>query len=221
MAPPATYIVSDLHLGSEHFRHRQFLSWLDSLPAESPLILNGDTVDDPRKPIPAVHREVLERMVAESRRRPYVWVYGNHDAGYVPEDSGQIQFAHYWEVERRLLVVHGDDFDDVMPKHGLFKAIFKTLHKVRRWLGFQNVHVAEYAKKWDFLYRVLNNRVAQNALDAARLRGFDVITCGHTHTAMDVRDGGVRYLNTGAWTETPLFFLEVNGEGFHLREFSG
>jgi UDP-2,3-diacylglucosamine pyrophosphatase LpxH len=218
MGSPLAYIVSDLHLGSEHFHHGEFLSWLDTLPDGVPLILNGDTIDDPRKALGPEHTDVLARVVGESRRRPVVWVYGNHDAGLVLDEPGDIRFVNHYELDRRILIVHGDDFDDVMPKHGVFKHLFKLLHKMRHRLGFQNVHVAEYAKKWAFLYRVLNERVATNALEAARSGSFAAVACGHTHSVMDVERDGVRYLNTGAWTEHPLHFIEVAEADISLRQ---
>ena len=221
MGSPEAYIVSDLHLGSEHFHHGEFLSWLDTLPDDASLILNGDTIDDPRKVLNSEHRDVLVRLVSESRRRPLIWVYGNHDMGLKLDEPGDIRFVNYLELDRRMLVVHGDDFDDVMPKHGIFKLMFKLLHKARRGLGFQNVHVAEYAKNWAFLYRVLNERVANNALEAGRSGGFAAVACGHTHAVMERERDGVRYLNTGAWTERPLHFIEVAGSDICLRQHDG
>jgi UDP-2,3-diacylglucosamine pyrophosphatase LpxH len=213
------FIVSDLHLGSAYFQCEYFLSWLDALPQGAGLILNGDIVDEPRRPLQPEHLAVLDRLVRESHRRPVVWVWGNHDANFMPQDPGAIRFADSWEIGRRLLVVHGDDLDELMPRHGLFKWVFRKLHGLRLALGFRNVHVAEYAKKWNFLYRVLSNHVARNALRAARRLDFEAITCGHTHAAMEIEQGGRRYLNTGAWTEKPLYYLRVDAENIDLQVY--
>ena len=72
------------------------------------------------------------------------------------------------------------------------------------------MHVAEYAKTWGLLYRVLNERAARNAVPVAEQSGFEAITCGHTHAAMDIKQGGKRYINTGAWTERPLHYVRVD-----------
>jgi len=221
MGVKTAFIVSDLHLGSEYFYHHRFLSWLDKLPADAQLILNGDTIDDPRRSLGSAHEAVLERLVRESHLRPLVWVYGNHDAGLVLDDPGRICFVEHWEIERRLLVVHGDNFDQIMPRHGLFKKGFKLLHELRTRLGFRQVHVAEYAKKWAFLYRVLNEHVAHNALAAARSQGFQAVTCGHTHATMDIEREGVRYLNTGSWTERPQHYIAVNADEISLCFYEG
>ena len=213
------YIISDLHLGNEYCFHANFLSWLDTLPADAALILNGDIVDDPDEQLSTEHRQVVERLVAESRKRTVVWVRGNHDRHFELADAGQIQFEKQWEVGRQLLVVHGDHLDDLMPRHNLFRALFKVIHRCLIVAGFPDVHVARYAKKWGFLYRVLNDHVAHKALLAAERLGFETVTCGHTHAAMELHRNGRRYLNTGAWTEEPHHYLSVAGNQIELNLF--
>lgn len=214
-----SFVVSDLHLGSPYFLCENFLAWLDNLPDQAQLILNGDVIDDPKVPLSPEHRAVLERLVAESHQRPMVWVYGNHDAQYVAEEAGKIHFVRHWEIGRRLLVVHGDGFDEIMPKHKIFKTFFRLMHKIFVKLGLPDVHVAQYAKQWKLFYRVLNTHVARKALLMAKQRGFEAVTCGHTHSPMDIERDGVRYLNTGAWTEKPPHYLAIDEEQIDLRKF--
>ena len=216
VSSPLTFVVSDLHLGNEYFSHEKFLSWLDGVPEGAQLILNGDIVDNPVVELVAEHHSVLQRLVKESEERLVVWVYGNHDRDFKLEDFGQIQFTNRWEIERRLLVVHGDELDGLMQRHRLFKLAFKFLHRLRIALGLPDVHVAKYAKKWGFLYRVLNDHVAHKALDEAAALGFEAVTCGHTHASMDLERGGTRYLNTGAWTEEPHYYVAVSADGINL-----
>jgi UDP-2,3-diacylglucosamine pyrophosphatase LpxH len=217
-----TYIVSDLHLGSEYFRRENFVCFLDALPAGVSLVLNGDTIDEPGVRLSADHEAVVQRLVAESRRRPVIWIHGNHDESFGLDDPGGIQFVRRWEVDGVLLVLHGDQLDGVMPKHGLFKAFFKKFHRLRVRFGFPDVHVADYAKRFGLLYRVLSKHVARRALDAARREGFRAVTCGHTHAPMEWERDGHRYLNTGAWTETPNHYVAVTEDGsrVELRVFA-
>ena len=220
MVNQLSFIISDLHLGSKFFNKEKFLSWLDGLAPEAQLILNGDIIDNPAAVLCADHQAVLERLIRESHQRPLVWIYGNHDADLALEDCGRIQFAHQWAIGRRLLVLHGNSLDKIMPRHRLFKKLFRAFHHVLMAFGFQRMHVAQYAKKWDFLYQVLNRHVAAEALRKAREMGFEAVTCGHTHAAMDLRQDGHRYLNTGAWTEEPLHYIAVNSQeiGLHIYE---
>ena len=219
MDPTHTYIVSDLHLGNEHFCRDNFLSWLEALPAGAQLVLNGDVLDDPGVPLSTDHSQVLDRLREESHQRPVIWIRGNHDRDVVLEDAGHIRFEPHWEIGRRLLVVHGDHFDGVMPRYPIFKHAFKFLHRILVQIGFPDVHVAEYAKKWDFLYRVLNRHVAAKALQVAQAQDFEAVTCGHTHAATEIERDGRRYLNTGAWTEQPHYYVTVNGTSIALKSY--
>lgn len=214
-----TYIVSDLHLGSAYFRRENFLRFLDELPDDACLVLNGDTIDEPGSPMPDEHWAVIDRLVAESARRRVIWIHGNHDERVDLPQTGDIEFVRQWKIDETLLILHGDQLDSVMPKHGLFKAMFKKLHKLRIRLGFPDVHVAHYAKRFPVLYRVLSDHVARRAIDAARAEGFPAVTCGHTHDPMERDIDGHRYLNTGAWTEEPNHYVAVSAGDVRLRVF--
>jgi predicted phosphodiesterase len=48
-----------------------------------------------------------------------------------------------------------------------------------------------------------------NAVNCAKENGYDTVTCGHTHYPEDRVINGIRYVNTGAWTESPAFYLLV------------
>lgn len=216
-----TYIVSDLHLGSAYFRRENFVRFLDAMPAQACLVLNGDTLDEPGDLLSDEHEAVVRRLVAESYQRSVVWVHGNHDESVALDNPGRIQFVRRWTVDDTLLVLHGDQLDGIMPKHGLFKSGFKKLHRFRIRLGFPDVHVAHYAKRWSLLYRVLNEHVARRAIDAAQRKGFRAVTCGHTHAPMELDREGHRYLNTGAWTEEPNHYVSVTEGGqIKLQVFS-
>ena len=185
-------------------------------------MLNGDILDEPGDPLSPEHAAVVRRLVAESYERPVVWVHGNHDESVALDDPGRIQFVRRWAVDDTLLVLHGDQLDGIMPRHGLFRLFFKKLHRLRIRLGFADVHVAHYAKRWSLLYRVLNEHVARRAIDAARREGFGAVTCGHTHAPMEWERDGHRYLNTGAWTEEPNHYVSVTegGDKVELQVFA-
>ena len=85
-------------------------------------------------------------------------------------------------------------------------------------MGARPVHVAEYAKKWTAFYRVLRNSVARNAVQCAAENGFEAVTCGHTHYPEDVTLDGIRYINTGAWTESPAHYLHLTDHKMALNQ---
>ena len=85
---------------------------------------------------------------AQSFQRHVIWIYGNHDEGFQWTDSGEIEFRRSLALGTRLMVVHGDDFDTVMPNNRWFLRLFKFCHLVRLRMGANPVHVAELAKRW-------------------------------------------------------------------------
>ena len=212
------FIVSDLHIGSRFFAHGAFEQFLNQMPESCALVLNGDVIDNPYSKLTSSHRTILDRLEQLSFCQNVIWLQGNHDNGYLPQQFGKVVFKRSHTVGRRLLITHGDDFDEIMPRNQLFMRAFKLLHEVRVKLGAKPVHVAEYAKRWKSFYRVLRKNVMTNAVKCAIKNGFEAVTCGHTHFAEDAIFNGVRYINTGAWTEFPAFFLHVASDQMDLTK---
>jgi len=213
-------IVSDLHIGSRHFLLQDFERFLKNLPEDHELILNGDIINNPYMELLPSHQRILDLIEQVSFHQKVVWVLGNHDIGYTPKKFGEVQFKKSYTLENRLLIVHGYDFDEIMPKNQAFIKAFKIMHNLRVKLGAKPVHVAKYAKKWKILYKVLCNNVMMNALKCAMENGYEAVVCGHTHYPEDRFFNGIRYINTGAWTESPAFFLQVTGDKMNLKNIT-
>jgi len=211
-------IVSDLHLGSRYFQFGIFERFLAALPDDHDLVLNGDIIDAPYRKMSKSDQIILDMLEDISHGRKVVWIRGNHDNGYVPKNFGKTIFKSSHSIDKRLLITHGDDFDDIMPRSRLFIKVFKLMHNLRVKLGARPVHVAEYAKKWKLFYRVLRRNIALNAVKCAAENGFEAVTCGHTHYPEDVTYNGIRYINTGAWTEFPAYYLHLTPDAMALVE---
>ena len=210
-------IVSDLHLGSRHFCYQEFERFLKSIPQDYELILNGDIIDNPKAQLAPPHQSILRLIKRLSYAQSVVWVQGNHDNESPTNGFGKVNFKSFYSIENRLLIIHGYDFDEIMPRNQDFIKAFKLMHDVRVKLGARPVHVAEYAKKWKLLYNVLRKNVMMNAVNCALENGFQTVVCGHTHYPEDRVYNGIRYINTGAWTEYPAFYLQVNGSAMTLK----
>jgi UDP-2,3-diacylglucosamine pyrophosphatase LpxH len=211
-------IVSDLHIGSRYFSRENFEQFLQNIAQDYEFILNGDIIDNPYAKMKPADRQILDRFREMSFRQKVVWLRGNHDNGYVPENFGKIQIAQHYALQKRLFITHGDFFDEVMPQSRLFIKTFQMLHDLRIKLGARPVHVAQYAKKWWRFYAYLRQSVMLNAVNYARENGFKAVTCGHTHYAEEQFVNGVQYINTGAWTEFPAYYMRVTENDMRLEK---
>jgi UDP-2,3-diacylglucosamine pyrophosphatase LpxH len=200
-------IVSDLHIGSRYFYHRAFEGFLEKIPEDHELILNGDIINNPYAKLKPSDQRILDLIMQLSYRQKVIWIRGNHDNGYIPAQFGKVHFKSFHAIEHKLLITHGHDFDEIMPRNQVFMKVFKLMHDLRVKMGAKPVHVAEYAKKWELFYKVLRKNVMINAVKCAMENGYEAVACGHTHYAENVDYKGVKYINTGAWTEFPAFYL--------------
>jgi UDP-2,3-diacylglucosamine pyrophosphatase LpxH len=116
----------------------------------------------------------------------------------------------------RLLILHGDQFDtivteDVMLTNAVvlcYQWIQKLMpHRTSRWLRV-------VSKRFQRNSRLVMDR----AVDYARSKGFRFVTCGHTHLALENDIQGVRYVNSGSWTDVPPCpFVAVKGNSVRLE----
>lgn len=210
------FVISDVHLGSKYCNVADFKAFLRNLKPGVCLVLNGDTIDEIHTELPAEHEDALSLLRDESYKRTIIWVTGNHDEGYRMRDQGKIDMRDNYSIGKRLFIAHGFDFDNVMPYNRWFIVTFRFFHRVRIKLGAESVHVAYYAKRFPWLYKVLCRFVTRNAVEYARENGYQAITCGHTHYMEDLDLNGIRYINTGAWTEKPIYCLQVTDSEMKL-----
>lgn len=215
-----TFITSDLHLGCSHSRCVDFRAFLDSLPPEARLVLNGDIInhyftDDT---LNKAHQDTLDAIRAESFKREVIWTRGNNDRRLALTDPGNIQLVDDYAIGKRLYIAHGHRFDILMPTARVFLIPIRLLHDAVAKLIGSDRHVAQNAKRFSRLYRVLCNHVAGNAVRYAKEHGYEAVTCGHAHYAEDRDVAGVRYLNTGCWTEPNTALVVVDDEKIDYRQ---
>ena len=212
-------IVSDLHIGSRHFKDAAVIAFLRAVPDHATLVLNGDTLDGSISgDLSGLAREVIQLLNDIHNRIDIKILEGNHDSdlqGMIPG----IQCGRTMVINELLHVSHGDDFDNVMPRNRPFVLLFRWLHRLRVLMGATPIHVAQYAKRWRRFYRFLRKNVMLNAVEHAKELKLDAITCGHVHFPEDRIVEGVRYLNTGCWTEEEFYYLRVDGKDIRLIRY--
>lgn len=230
--------ISDLHLGSRDAKAERLLEFLDRVECEH-LYLVGDVVDfwklDRKSYFPTSHRRVIRRIVEMAEEGTQVtYVVGNHDEAlrpFLPFAMGRIQVAnearHVTLTGASYLVIHGDQFDDVMEHarwlahigdvaYTVLLSFNGALNRARGRFGLPYWSISAWAKRRikgavNFVSE-FETRVA----GAARSHGVDGVICGHIHTAEMRTIDGVAYVNLGDWVESCTAVVETEGGALEL-----
>ena len=229
-----TVWISDVHLGTAGCNAGLLLDFLKSIECEK-LYLVGDIIDGwkLRKGWywPALHNDVVRAVLKMAKHGTHViYVPGNHDEvlrDFVGLRFGDVEVAaediHVTADGRRLLVIHGDQFDNVVLYarwlaflgDGVYTLLLKSngaVNWVRRRLGLPYWSLAAHMKK-----RVKNavqfiSRYEEVVAQAAADRAVDGVVCGHIRSAEIRRFGDVTYHNDGDWVESCTALVE-HGDG--------
>lgn len=222
--------LSDIHLGSSGCQADYLLAFLREHECEQ-LYLVGDIIDiwQLKKGFywPQSHNDVVQKVLRKARKGTrVVYIPGNHDEAarqYCGLDFGGIairrEAEHLSADGKRLLIMHGDEFDGVM-QHARWLAyvgdslytftlfLNRHLNRWRRFCGQPYWSLSQYLK------HKVKNAVSfisdfENLLQAeARARGFDGVICGHIHKAELRYSGDMLYGNCGDWVESLSALVE-------------
>jgi UDP-2,3-diacylglucosamine pyrophosphatase LpxH len=127
--------------------------------------------------------------------------------------------SHVTADGRRLLVLHGDEFDSVV-RYAKFLALLgdsaytaalranRYFNAIRRRLGQPYWSLSAWLKRRVKEAVKAIDRFETAVAQEARQRGFDGVVCGHIHHAEMREVGGVLYLNDGDWVESCTALVE-------------
>jgi len=218
-----TIWISDIHLGTKGCNAQMLIDFLDSVDSDM-LYLVGDIVDGwqlkKRVYWPTAHNDVVWRIMKRARRGTRViYIPGNHDEifrQFTGMSFGGVEIRrkmiHMTVDGRKLLVLHGDEFDAIMLAHRwlavvgdaaytALMAVNRRVNQVRRWLGMPYWSLSKIAK-----HKVKNavafiSRFEEIVAHEAGRRHVDGVVCGHIHTAEIRQFGEITYYNDGDWVE--------------------
>jgi UDP-2,3-diacylglucosamine pyrophosphatase LpxH len=218
-----TIWISDIHLGTKGCNAEMLIDFLDSVDSDT-LYLVGDIVDGwqlkKRVYWPTAHNDVVWRIMKRARRGTRViYIPGNHDEifrQFTGMSFGGVEIRrkmiHTTVDGRKLLVLHGDEFDAIMLAHRwlavvgdaaytALMAVNRRFNQVRRWFGLPYWSLSRMAK-----HKVKNavafiTRFEEVVAHEAERRHVDGVVCGHIHTAEIRQFGKVTYYNDGDWVE--------------------
>lgn len=215
--------ISDVHLGTKGCNADMLIDFLDHVDSDT-MYLVGDIIDGWRLKKkfywPDSHNDIVWRILKRAKRgTKIVYIPGNHDEMF-RQFSGlqfgdvEIRRAAFHDTAdgRRLMILHGDEFDTIMLAHRWLAVIGNSLYMMmmtlNRWvnwarnkMGLSYWSLSKMAK-----HKVKNavefiSRFEELVARAARERGVDGVVCGHIHHAEIREIDGITYYNDGDWVE--------------------
>ena len=225
-----TIWISDIHLGTRGCKAEFLLDFLRNSESDY-LYLVGDIIDGWRLKKSwywtTAHNDVVQAILHKARRgTKVIYVPGNHDEAlrdftgyhfggvYVTREA-----VHVSANGRRLLVIHGDQFDAVV-KHAKWLALlgdwaYNVALSANHWVGMaRRLLGLNYWSLSAYLKAKVKNAVQyidkyEHAVVAeARRRKVDGIVCGHIHKAEIRTIDGIVYCNDGDWVESCTALVE-------------
>ena len=168
------------------------------------------------------------------------YIPGNHDEmfrAWLPlglEIAGiklRQEAEHVTADGKRLLVMHGDEFDSVV-RYAKFLALLgdwaytvaltfnRWFNAVRRRLGYPYWSLSAWLKRQVKEAVKAIDRFESALADEARRRGFDGVVCGHIHHA-EMREVQRRaVLNDGDWVESCTALVEHHDGRLELIDWA-
>ena len=222
-----TLFLSDLHLGMHGCRAERVLDFLRYHEADT-YVLVGDVVDGwamaRRWFWPQAHNDVVQKLLRLVRKgATMIYIPGNHD-GWARQFAGlsfggidvRRETVHVTADGRRLLVLHGDEFDGMIRFAPWLAYVGARAYEGALRL---NTLVARVRERFGYDYWSLSNALKSRTKKAlqyvdrfeeavarrAASEGVDGVVCGHIHRPemrrIETADGATLYLNCGDWVE--------------------
>lgn len=227
--------ISDIHLGFRGCSADFLLDFLHKVECDY-LYLVGDIIDvwEMKKKMywPQAHNNVIRTLLGKAKHNTkVVYVPGNHDEVLRDFDGAvfgnveiQNEIIHTTADNRKLLILHGDQFDSVVKISPMLAKVGSRLYEwllranryvnlVRRKMGFSYWSLAAFLKhKVKNAVQYISHFEEAVAHEAAR-QGVEGVVCGHIHRAEIARHHDVDYYNCGDWVESCTALVEhPNGE---------
>lgn len=216
--------ISDIHLGTRDAQSEYLLDFLRHTECDY-LYLLGDIIDIWKLRSgwywPQLNNDLLQLIFKKARTGVRViYIPGNHDEmlrKYAGSQFNGIQIqldaVHTTADGRRLLLIHGDEFDSVVTNNRWLAHIGSWGYDILLWL---NRHFNNLRRRMGFPYWSLSHYLKHKVKNAvsyissfeqalvreARQRGVDGVVCGHIHHAALEEMDGISYANAGDWVES-------------------
>jgi UDP-2,3-diacylglucosamine pyrophosphatase LpxH len=223
--------LSDIHLGTRGCQADRLLDFLREFESDH-LFLIGDIIDfwSMGRSIQwsATQNTVVQKILRRARHgEKVVFIPGNHDEA-MREYSGTLfgdiliafEWLHVTADGKRLLLTHGDQFDQVTRHHRWLAILgdvgYDLLVRLNGWLSWwrRTLRINGYWSLAGYAKRKVKSAVTfifdfeDSVIRSVRDRGLNGVVCGHIHSAAIREVGGLLYINCGDWVDSCTAIVE-------------
>ena len=222
-----TLIISDLHLGSMVSKAEDARCMLQSKTFRRLILLRDIFCDLNFRRLKSEHWELLSyiRKLSNPKRKvEVVWVEGNHDRGLSEVMSHLVGIKVYQEYRwtyagTHYLAIHGHQYDRFLVRNAALSALGEWIYLQLQKLDSKSNFISRFLDRQNSKWGRLSPKVASGALAYAKVRGADVVFCGHTHMAMQAERKGIRYFNSVCWSTEDPTYITVDELGVRLHDY--
>jgi len=219
--------ISDFHLGSPLFSKERKVAQLFNCSNYKEIYIIGDIIDTWENDISKISKQYdsLIRIINNSPAKVCV-IQGNHDP-----DIDKLKFIfHNCEVVvnkeisldgKKAMLVHGDEFDDVVIKYLWLAKVWFPIHWVLERVGinvkgflrdlFHSISKKKQHKHYNDIISDIEKAAVKKYSD------YSIIIMGHTHLSKFVYTSIPTYINTGSLLNDPCC-VEYNNGIFTKKE---
>jgi UDP-2,3-diacylglucosamine pyrophosphatase LpxH len=223
--------ISDIHLGTRGCQADRLIDFLREYESEH-LFLIGDIIDfwamGRSVQWSTMQNTVVQKILRRARHgEKVVFIPGNHDEALREYDGtlfGDILIAFEWvhvtANDKRLLLIHGDQFDQVTRHHRWLAVLgdvgYDILVRINGWLSWwrRTLRIGGYWSLAGYAKRKVKSAVTfifdfeDSVIHSVRDRGLSGVICGHIHSAAIKEIGGLIYANCGDWVDSCTAIVE-------------
>lgn len=234
--------ISDVHLGYKGCKADYLLDFLRSTECDF-LFLVGDIIDvwSMKRVMywPQEHNNVIRTILGKAKHgTKVIYIPGNHDVQF-RDHAGMAfgnleiheEYTHETADGRRVRMLHGDKYDTMMKcgwltefignlSYDLLLYLNRLTARMRSQCGLRYWSLSSYIKS-----RVKNavkhiRHFEEIVASDTKRQGFDVVVCGHIHSA-DIRMiDDILYCNDGDWVEHCTALVENHDGSIELIHWS-
>lgn len=222
--------ISDVHIGTKDCKAAHLNDFLKHYSFDR-IYLVGDIFDGWRMASGVYWHKSFNRLISRilklSKKGVQIYyITGNHDEflrKYANNRFENIKLLnrvdHLTADKRRLLVIHGDQFEGVTHCNRFLKLIgdhgYEFLMRLNR--GYNFIRQRSGYGYWSFSGFLKDHiKRAQKYISdyevavayGCKKQGYDGVICGHIHQAAAKNIEGIEYFNTGDWVESCTAVVE-------------